>query len=78
MLSESFVLLTPLGGSSKLGEAVFMWYNSLWYYYFSQDSEEIIFCLLNFCNVIKEVQAYSYVIFGKLKFFFSGIFLLLF
>ena len=31
--------------------------------------------LLYFCNIITEVQAFFYIIFEKLKFLFSGIFL---
>ena len=42
--------------------------------YFSPDSKESLVRLLYFCNVLNEVQAFSYIIFEKLKFFFSGIF----
>ena len=57
-------------------------YNTLWYIYdsfpsycFSPYCKEILLRLQYFCNVINEVQALSNVIFEKLKFFFSGIFL---
>ena len=42
--------------------------------YFSPDSKESLVRLLYFCNVLNAVQAFSYIIFEKLKFFFSGIF----
>ena len=50
-------------------------YDSLPSYCFSPDSKEILFRLLYFYNDINEVQTFCYVIFEKLKFFLSGIFI---